>query len=184
MPRDVHRKIQREADRHGQTINAEILKRLENSFQSDKMFEGILATHNAKLVRMMGLAALLAGDWRTNKIRFEALEEAVVWILYAAALDLVKREREKFEKEKPTREQLTEEAARGGEFGSSIAQIVITNELPQLSANEAMHEHSLFNLRRTERNKIRWERRPSENPLTKLRQMDDRLADKKGATDD
>jgi hypothetical protein len=33
MPRDLHKKIQREADRHGQTINAEILVRLEGSFE-------------------------------------------------------------------------------------------------------------------------------------------------------
>jgi hypothetical protein len=35
MPKELHRKIQREADRHGQTINAEILVRLEQSFESN-----------------------------------------------------------------------------------------------------------------------------------------------------
>jgi hypothetical protein len=34
MTRDLQRRIQREADRHGQTINAEILVRLEQSFES------------------------------------------------------------------------------------------------------------------------------------------------------
>jgi Arc-like DNA binding domain len=33
MPKGLHRRIQREADRHGQTINAEILVRLEGSFE-------------------------------------------------------------------------------------------------------------------------------------------------------
>jgi len=36
MPKDMQRKIQREADKNGQTINAEILKRLESSFQADR----------------------------------------------------------------------------------------------------------------------------------------------------
>ena len=36
MPKELHRKIQREADRHGQTINAEILVRLEGSFETGK----------------------------------------------------------------------------------------------------------------------------------------------------
>jgi hypothetical protein len=35
IPKELHRRIQREADRHGQTINAEILKRLELSFSTD-----------------------------------------------------------------------------------------------------------------------------------------------------
>ena len=38
MTKDMHRKIQRDADRHGQTINAEILSRLE-AIPSDRMFE-------------------------------------------------------------------------------------------------------------------------------------------------
>jgi len=33
MTKDLQRRIQREADRHGQTINAEILGRLEMSFE-------------------------------------------------------------------------------------------------------------------------------------------------------
>jgi Arc-like DNA binding domain len=39
MPKELHRKIQREADRHGQTINAEILVRLEASFETDKTLD-------------------------------------------------------------------------------------------------------------------------------------------------
>jgi hypothetical protein len=39
MPKELHRKIQREADRHGQTINAEILVRLEGSFEPDKTLD-------------------------------------------------------------------------------------------------------------------------------------------------
>jgi plasmid stability protein len=36
MPKELQRKIQREADRHGQTINAEILTRLVQSFETEK----------------------------------------------------------------------------------------------------------------------------------------------------
>jgi hypothetical protein len=39
VPKELHRKIQREADRHGQTINAEILVRLEGSFTTDKTLD-------------------------------------------------------------------------------------------------------------------------------------------------
>src|SRR5512136_2206888 len=106
MPKELQRKIQRDADRHGQTINAEILRRLETSYQSDKLFEGILAPHNAKLVRMIGQAAILAGDWRGNKIKFDALADAITWILHAGALALLKREREEFAKAKPSREEI------------------------------------------------------------------------------
>src|SRR5262245_60456794 len=84
MTKDLHRRIQRDADKHGQTINAEILRRLEGSFQSDRLFEGVLAPHNAKLVRMIGQAAIMAGDWRGNKSRFDAFEDAVTKIIYAA----------------------------------------------------------------------------------------------------
>lgn len=36
MTRDLHRKIQRSADRHGQTINGEIITRLTQSFEADR----------------------------------------------------------------------------------------------------------------------------------------------------
>ena len=41
MTKDMHRKIQRDADRHGQTINAEILKRLEASFSEAEKTAGL-----------------------------------------------------------------------------------------------------------------------------------------------
>ena len=41
MPKDLHRRIQREADKKGQTINAEILGRLENSFHVEGMLSKI-----------------------------------------------------------------------------------------------------------------------------------------------
>jgi hypothetical protein len=41
MPRDLHKKIQREADRRGQTINAEILGRLEGSFEIKQTLDRI-----------------------------------------------------------------------------------------------------------------------------------------------
>jgi hypothetical protein len=102
------------------------------------------------------------------------------WILYAAAFDLVKGEREKFDKAKPTREHLREESGKGGEFGSSIAQIVITNEMPQITANEVMHEHGLFQFQRQERSKIYWGR-SDKDPVVKLARE---ITDKKGTTDD
>jgi hypothetical protein len=180
MPKDLQRKIQRDADRHGQTINAEILKRIENSFQSDRMFEGILTPENAKFVRMIGQAAILAGDWRGSKARFEALEDAIVRILYAAALDLIKREREKYEKTKPTRQQLREEASKDGDIGIAIAQIVIANEMPEKSMNEVNHEHGRFHIQREERSKIYWGR-SDKDPVSKLAAE---ITDKKGTTDD
>jgi Arc-like DNA binding domain len=39
MPKDLHRKIQREADRKGQTINAEILMRLAQAFDAAKALD-------------------------------------------------------------------------------------------------------------------------------------------------
>src|SRR5262245_49611587 len=163
MTKDLHRKIERDADKHGQTINAEILRRLEGSFQSDRMFEGILAPHNAKLVRMVGQAAMMAGDWRNDKTRFDALEEATIWILYAVGLELIKKEREEFDKAKPTRAQLL---ARDDEMGSAIAQIVIPNEMPDRSVREVMHEHVLEHVRVRERSDIRWGRK--KKPAEKL----------------
>jgi Arc-like DNA binding domain len=177
MTKDLQRKIQREADRHGQTINAEILRRLESSFQSDRMFEGVFAPDNAKFVRMIGQATILAGDWRNNRGRFDALEEAIVWILYAAALDLVKREVEAFKKAKPTSAQINEEL-EGAELGNSIAQIVIANETPQHSATEVHHEHLYYNMQRRERNDIR-RGRPKENPVATLASE---ITDIKGTT--
>jgi aminopeptidase N len=51
MPKDLHRKIQREADRHGQTINAEILVRLEQSFDIRERLDAINATIQESLER-------------------------------------------------------------------------------------------------------------------------------------
>jgi hypothetical protein len=165
---DLRRKLERQAEQRDVSLNSEIIRRLESSFQSDRMFEGVLAPDNAKFVRMIGQAAILAGDWRGNRMRFEALEEAIVWILYAAALDLVKREIEAFDKAKPTRAQLTEELRKdSGEFGSAIAQIVIANETPQHSPTEVMHEHARYHMQRRERGNIAWGRR-SENPVATL----------------
>jgi Arc-like DNA binding domain len=39
MPKSLHRKLQREANTHGQTINAEILTRLVQSFSSEKTLD-------------------------------------------------------------------------------------------------------------------------------------------------
>jgi Arc-like DNA binding domain len=175
MPKDLQRKIQRDADRHGQTINAEILRRLETSYQSDKLFEGILAPHNAKLVRMIGQAAILAGDWRGNKIKFNALEDAITWILYAGAMALLKREREEFAKAKPSKEEIRKASDESNEMGNAIAQIVIANEMPQQSAREVIQEHALSEHRREQRAKIYWGR--EETPLLKLRQF--QTSDKK-----
>jgi uncharacterized membrane protein len=55
MPRDMHRRIQREADRHGQTADAEILGRLVFSFDSQKTFatlEDQLVALNKSLARV------------------------------------------------------------------------------------------------------------------------------------
>jgi hypothetical protein len=41
MTKDLHRRIQRDADRHGQTINAEILFRIEAGLKADEWFERI-----------------------------------------------------------------------------------------------------------------------------------------------
>jgi hypothetical protein len=175
MSKSLYSRIQREADKRSLPANAEIVRRLESSFQADRMFEGVLAPHNAKLVRMVGQAAIMAGDWRDNKIRFDALETAVTYALYAAALELLKREREEFDKTKPTRAQIR--ADESDEMGSAIAQVVIANEMPQQSAREVMHEHAYEHMRRDERASIYWGR--EEKPLSKLRELENRLADKK-----
>jgi len=185
VTKDLHRKIQRDADRHGQTINAEILRRLESSFQSDRMFEGALAPHNAKLVRMIAQAAMMAGDWRGNKTRFDALETAATYIIYAAALELMKREREQFANTKPSRKEVRADEA--DEMGAAIAQIVIANEMPDHSAREVMREYALEHMRRDERSRIYWgrEEKPSEKqPLLKLRELEEHIADKKGEKPD
>src|SRR5262245_23236458 len=41
MPKSLQRKIQRDAERQGLTINAEILRRLEASYQSDTVLDRI-----------------------------------------------------------------------------------------------------------------------------------------------
>jgi predicted ribosome quality control (RQC) complex YloA/Tae2 family protein len=55
MPRDLHKRVQREADRHGQTINAEILVRLERSFEIKQTLDRI-----EEMVRSMLPTAIYA----------------------------------------------------------------------------------------------------------------------------
>jgi hypothetical protein len=59
---------------------------------------------------------------------------------------------------------------------------VIANEMPQRSMREVHHERSHAHVRRDERIKIYWgrEKKPSEKqPLLKLRELEERIADKK-----
>jgi hypothetical protein len=41
MPATLHRKLMRDADRSGQTLNAEILRRLEKSYEGDEVLRGV-----------------------------------------------------------------------------------------------------------------------------------------------
>src|SRR5262249_50175558 len=79
------------------------------------------------------------------------------------------------------------------EMGAAIAQIVIANEMPEHSARDVMQEHARESARRSERGKIFWGRSSNqsqqrdqhesvEKSLSKLRELEDRLADKKGET--
>jgi hypothetical protein len=181
MPIALHRRLQRDADRHGQTINAEILRRLESSFQSDRMFEGVLTPDNAKLVRMIAQAAMMAGDWRNNKSKFDAFEVAVIYIIYAAAFELVKREGEKFDKTKPSIKEIR--ADESDEMGSAIAQLIIANEMPHQSVREVMQEHANEHFRRHEKGRILFPPRKGK-PLVNLQELVERIADKKGEKSD
>jgi hypothetical protein len=55
MPKDMHRRIQREADQHGQTINAEILGRLVGSFEAKRALD-IAERTLAFATTLLGLA--------------------------------------------------------------------------------------------------------------------------------
>jgi len=50
MPKWLHQKIQREADRHGQTINAEVLNRLLISFETQRTLQQV----ESSLVKLGG----------------------------------------------------------------------------------------------------------------------------------
>jgi Arc-like DNA binding dprotein len=128
MPKDLHRKIQRDADRHGQTINAEILRRLESSFQSDRMFEGILTPHNAKLIRMFGLAIVLAGNWKGDDKRIDSLQRALetIFVVYAGM--------PRPQRADPTRLKAGDSLLEAAISGDAIAQVVLNNEAPHLAA--------------------------------------------------
>lgn len=182
MPAAVHRKLMRDADRSGQTLNAEILRRLETSYQSDRLFEGILAPDNAKLIRMIGQAVMLAGDWRGDKTRFDALDVAITYILYAAAVPLMGA-RDEIEKTKVSKFPLQDAS---DEIGGAIAQLVVANEMPQTSMPHVMEEHAHEGHRRQQQAKERWrprekakENRPlpskadDQTPLSKLRELEE-----------
>jgi Arc-like DNA binding domain len=47
MPAALHRKLMRDADRSGQTLNAEILRRLEDSYSTDDTLKGVSETLGA-----------------------------------------------------------------------------------------------------------------------------------------
>jgi hypothetical protein len=82
MPRDLQRLIERDAGRHGQTINAEILRRLESSYQSDALLSGFLDKDGAALLRIVATTLLLAGNWREDQQLSKRARAALV-----AALD-------------------------------------------------------------------------------------------------
>jgi hypothetical protein len=63
MPKEMQRSIEREANRSGQTINAEILRRLESGYQSDALVAGLLDADSAPLLRIIAQAMYLARDW-------------------------------------------------------------------------------------------------------------------------
>jgi hypothetical protein len=63
MPKEMQRSIEREANRSGQTINAEILRRLESGYQSDALLAGLLNTEDAPLLRIIAQAMLLSRAW-------------------------------------------------------------------------------------------------------------------------
>ena len=102
MTRDLHRKIQRDADRQGQTINAEILRRLEVSFKHEK--EGfstadVLAkVHEAmrSAVGTLSHAGEMMGQQRKEYIDFLAKQLDRPTLELARALD----QYEKYQREK------------------------------------------------------------------------------------
>ena len=135
MPKDLHRKIQRDADRQGQTINAEILRRLQSSYQSDRMFEGVLAPDNAKLIRMLGLATVLAGAWKKDHKRAYALRFAIerIFLTFAEAPELhaITQARERLKERRDTVGSWLRESMLNGD---AISQVVLNNEAPRLTA--------------------------------------------------
>jgi len=66
MPKDLHRKIQRDADRNGQTINAEILRRLHLADQTQADPNEVAATVGARMETVVTRALARVEDLYTR----------------------------------------------------------------------------------------------------------------------
>jgi len=93
MPRDMHERIKREADRKAQTLNAEILARLERSFQEADL--GAIESMKAALARIEIHLGRLPAQARA---RLEALEPDLDY--YQETVDELRSRRDELERQR------------------------------------------------------------------------------------
>src|SRR5262245_47173703 len=76
MPKRLHRMLEREAEKRGQTINAEILRRLQESFETGPSLKDVSETVKATHVDLAELKkAFLEGYQRASSAEWRAIFE-------------------------------------------------------------------------------------------------------------
>jgi uncharacterized protein DUF3606/Arc-like DNA binding dprotein len=97
MPKQLQRTIERAADESGQTINAEILRRLESGYQSDALVAGLLDADSAPLLRVIAQAMYLARDWPGDRSKTLPIAiKTIVDTYFGVSLPPAETEEEKF----------------------------------------------------------------------------------------
>jgi plasmid stability protein len=81
IPEGLRRRLEKEAARKSRSMNAEIINRLQRSFdleQTDALVAGLTGNQdNATLLRLLATAALLVGHWKGDDLKAEALRVAI-----------------------------------------------------------------------------------------------------------
>lgn len=81
IPEGLRRRLEKEAARKNRSMNAEIINRLQRSFdleQTDALVAGLTGNQdNATLLRLLATAALLVGHWKGDDLKAEALRVAI-----------------------------------------------------------------------------------------------------------
>jgi Arc-like DNA binding domain len=89
IPEGLRRRLEKEATRSDRSMNAEIIERLERSFsyrKTDALAAGLTGgPDNANILRLVAIALSLAGQWKDDTERSDALRIAIDYLVAAYA---------------------------------------------------------------------------------------------------